>query len=132
MRHWAYDTVWWQPSKQPMPIDGLDPRLNISPQWIWRAKNYINADYDCPDWNGMTNVLVAPAEGQGQTASGVTHFRAAHLVIGLAELFVEYGCMFTAKAIYEQWLTRDIILSKSQNRGQSQKYPKREPRWPER
>ena len=38
-----------------------------------------------PDYNMMTNVLVAPPKGE--TASGVTHFRARHLVVGLDELF---------------------------------------------
>ena len=54
------------------------------------------------DYGRMTNVLVAPT--WGPSASGIKHFRARHLVVGLAELFVEYGRHWTAREIHEQWL----------------------------
>ena len=63
----------------------------------------------------MTNVLVAPT--WGPLASGIKHFRARHLVVGLAELFVEYGRHWTAREIYEQWLCHDVILQKIKPRG---------------
>ena len=62
------------------------------------------------DYGRMTNVLVAPT--WGPSASGIKHFRARHLVVGLAELFVEYGRHWTARQIYEEWLSHDVILHK--------------------
>ena len=131
MRQWAYDTVWWEPSCLPMLASGGglgDPRLRRLPHWIWRAKNHFHFPTmdDCSEENAsanydmMTNMLLAPT--LGPTASGVTHFRARRLVVGLAEHFVEYGRPWTAREIYKEWLCHDVILQKIQPRGQKNPY----------
>ena len=46
------------------------------------------------------------------------HYRACHLVLGLAELFVEYGRKSTAREIYEKWLMKDVVVKKRERAGQ--------------
>ena len=74
----------------------------------------------------MRNMLLAPATKQlGSDHLKNTHFRAMHLVLGLAELFVHYARQATAKEIYEAFLNNDIIIGKRKR----QPGPRRVRRW---
>ena len=59
-----------------------------------------------PDYMRMDNSLVVPA------ASGATHYRAMHLVMGLAELLAHYVVDTTAKEIYQAWLKCGATIQK--------------------
>jgi len=119
-RHWAYHKVWWSEYPEPMPASGgraVPLEFGIpagSEKWISQSV-YINhaesvrrrsGKHVAPDLDRMENTLLAPA------TSGGTHFRAMHLVLGLAELFVQYATEATARGIYEAVLTNDIIIRK--------------------
>ena len=56
-----------------------------------------------------TNGLFAPDE-----CTQEYHYRACHLVLGLAELFVEYGRTHTATAILKKWMGKDVVIKKKE------------------
>ena len=118
-RHWAYQTVWWTEHPGPMPASGgIPPEFSIAAEphkpWLpWRAEmEHINLPkrgsrpVAAPDFSQVENTLLAPA------TSGATHFRSMHLVLGLAELFVQYAMEATASEIYEAYLQNDIVVQK--------------------
>ena len=120
-RHWAYHQVCLNEYPEPMSASGgnaVPPEFGIpagSEKWI--AENFYitcpesvrrrrSGKPPAPDLERMENTLLAPA------TSGGTHFRAMHLVLGLAELFFQYARQATAREIYEDILTNDIIIRK--------------------
>ena len=118
-RHWAYQTVWWNECPGAMPASGGIPlEFSIAgDSHEWHAEmTYVNYDTHAdptmsrpvaaPDLARAQNTLLAPA------TKGPTHFRAMHLVLGLAELFVEYACNATASQIYKAFLQNDIVVHK--------------------
>ena len=115
-RHWAYNKVWWQEHQGPMPASGdIPPEFKLPYRVDWSDKSvYCNraslkkkrAQEPEPDYMRMDNSLVVPA------ASGATHYRAMHLVMGLAELLAHYAVDATAKEIYQAWLKCDAVIQK--------------------
>ena len=118
-RHWAYQTVWWNECPGAMPASGGIPvEFSIADDsQEWRAEmTYVNYDTHAdptmsrpvaaPDLARAQNTLLAPA------TQGPTHFRAMHLVLGLAELFMEYAFEATASQIYKAFLQNDIVVHK--------------------
>ena len=117
MRHWAYDVVWWTVSPGPLPDS------------VGMPEEFLNAS----PWVSSRHVIVQPEEGQVVSGPGRSylenatnglfapdehtddyHYRACHLVLGLAETFAEYGRRNTAKEIYDKWLGKDVVVKKKE------------------
>ena len=123
MRHWAYDVVWWTvwPGQLPDSVGTPEEFLNASP-WV-NAKHVIIQPEERGYKKGpgrsylenATNGLFAPDEHTDEY-----HYRACHLVLGLAELFVEYERESTAREIYDKWLMKDVVVKKRERAGQGQ------------
>ena len=108
-RHWAYKTVFWTewPGMSPR-IGGAFPRqFRIDPHspktarhccLPWPGEERRNGQRDGqwrrPDLNNAETTILA------NSTLGHTHWRAMHLVLGLAELFEKYACDATTTDIY--------------------------------
>ena len=56
----------------------------------------------------LKNLFIQPASGGGPSK----HRRRKARVFGLLELFVQFGAQFSAKVLYEYYLTTKIIVHK--------------------